>query len=129
MAISILAIIGVLLSAYAVHVEKCLRKDESCKVACDINDRVSCTRAFGSRYGSLLGISNGKIGILFYLAVLVAATYEQWNLVFYLAVLSVIGSIGLAYILYARLQTFCLVCTTIYAVNIALLIFSSLAYF
>ena len=121
--IVITAIIGVILSIYAYYVEKKHEKNANYKAFCDISDKASCSVAFSSKYGKLIGISNSLLGIIFYLLVIVLFyTYKEF--IIYLAILSILCSIYLAYIQYAKIKNFCLVCTTIYLVNILLLIFS-----
>ena len=60
--------------------------------------------------------------MFFYIAVYVLALMQQTQYLFYLATLSVLGSVYLAYISYFKLKNYCLVCTTIYLVNILLFI-------
>ena len=121
--ITILAIIGLLLSIYALYVGK-KSSEKHYKAACDINDKISCTKAFSSSYGKILGISNSVFGIIFYIIILILNALDNIQVIFYLAVISVIGSIYLAYISYIKLKILCIVCSSIYLVNILLLIFS-----
>ena len=119
----IVAVIGVLLSLYAYYVEKKHEKNKNYKALCDITDKSSCSAAFSSKYGKLLGVSNSLLGIVFYIIIIILSyTYKEFIL--YLAILSVLGSVYLAYIQYAKIRNFCLVCTAIYLVNILLLMFS-----
>jgi len=124
MILEILSIIGILLSVYAFYVEKKTLKSKEYKAVCDINDAISCSKAFSSKYGHTLGISNSVYGFFFYIVVILLAFYSQMNYVFYLSILSLIFSVYLAYNLYFKLKDFCLVCTGIYIVNILILIFS-----
>jgi len=120
-AVLIVSIIGFLLSLYAVYIE---HRAKPGKAICDINEHISCTKAFQSEYGKTFGVSNAIGGLLFYVLVFVLALLNYNEYVFYLAVLSVLGSIYLGYISYAKLKNFCLVCSAIYVVNILLLVFS-----
>ena len=120
----VLAALGLVASLYAFFVERKVRFDVSYKPMCDINNRISCTRAFTSPYGKLLGFSNTIIGILFYATVLVADFLGFEMLVFGLSFAACVGTILLAYLLYFRIKSFCLVCTSIYVINVLLLIFS-----
>ena len=122
-AIQIIAIIGYLVSLYSFYVEK-KSKSKDYKALCDINDKMSCTKAFSSKYGKLFMVSNSTMGIVFYFIVFLLAYFNQINYVFYLSVLAIIGSICLAYLLYFKVKTICIVCTGIYLVNILLVIFS-----
>ena len=122
MIIPILAVIGIILSIYAYSIER-KSKNKNYKALCDFNENVSCTIAFSSRYGKTLGISNSIYGTVFYLIILILSFYNL-AIVFYLAILSVIGSIYLAYISFVKLKNACLICIGVYVVNILLLISS-----
>lgn len=114
--------IGLVLSMYAVQVEHRATTRRHYKAVCDLNARVSCSKAFTSRYGHHFGISNAHLGILFYIAALVLLLVGKIQIVAWLALFAAIGSIYLAYMLYVKLKDFCLVCTAIYLVNFALAI-------
>lgn len=126
LSIIIVSAIGFLLSIYAYHTETKLHSIKNYKASCDINNRISCSKAFLSKYGKLLGIPNSLAGIFFYLLIIVLY-FINIKIVFYLSILSFLGSIPLAYWSYSKLKTFCLVCTSVYIVNLLLLIFSYLA--
>ena len=127
--IQIIALIGFLLSIYAVHVEKKMQKSKRYKAVCDFNNNVSCTKAFASKYGHMMGISNSMMGIACYLIIYILAAYSYTNIMFYLAALSMLGTIGLAYLSFVKMKNFCMVCNGIYLVNILLLYFTySLAF-
>ena len=121
--IIILSFIGIILSIYAYSVERKSKKQENYKAICDINERMSCSKAFSSKYGSILGISNAIKGIFFYI-ILIILSFISLKAVFYLSILSLLGTVYLVYVLYFKLKNFCIVCTLIYLVNILLLIFS-----
>ena len=123
MTIIIISIIGILLSTYAYYIEKKSSKNKNYKAICDISEKASCSKTLSSKYGKLMGISNSIFGILFYL-IIILLFYLNKELIFYLAILSILGSIYLAYLQYFKLKNFCLVCNLIYVVNILLLIFS-----
>jgi vitamin-K-epoxide reductase (warfarin-sensitive) len=119
--IRILAIIGLLICLYALYVELRYRK-KPYKPWCDIGKHISCTKAFGSRYGSLLFLPNPAYGLIFY-----ALVYSVgWSKLYtsYLAIIGVIVSAILAYFSYVKQKNFCIVCSSIYVINILLLIFS-----
>ncbi len=122
--IVVVAIIGFLLSWYALSVERKVNLNKNHKAMCDINDKISCTKAFRSLYGKMFGVQNSMLGMLFYVVVFVFALFDQMTLVFYLSVLSLLVSIYFAYVLYTKVKSFCLICHGIYLVNILLLIFS-----
>jgi len=126
--IILLALAGIVISIYAYMVEMNLSKNPEYKPACDLSDKVSCSRVMQSGYGKLLGISNALIGVAFYAIVFVLACFSAAMLIFYLSIAAVVASIGLAYISYFKVKSFCLVCTSVYVVNVLLLIVSY-AYF
>lgn len=120
--IILFSIIGFILSLYAYFVEQKLHTQATYQPACDINDKVSCSKAFQSPYRKFLNVSNSIWGMLFYTILIIAAFLDQTKLVFGLTVLSGIVTAYLAYILYVKIRSACAVCTSIYIVNIILLI-------
>ena len=117
------SIIGLLLSLYALYVERKSEK-EGYKAVCDINDRMSCTKAFKSSYGKMFKISNSVMGIIFYILIIVLSFMGFKNYVFYLAIASTLASFYLWYVLTFKVKTICVVCYSIYIVNILLLVLS-----
>ena len=122
--ILILTIIGFFLSIYAFRVENKMREDKKYRAACDINNKVSCTKAFGSKYGKTFGLSNSLYGMFFYFVIFLLSLSGLIEYIFYLSLLSVLGSVYLVYVLYFKVKSFCLVCNGIYLVNLLLLVFS-----
>ena len=62
------------------------------------------------------------VGILFYLG-MIALGFLNMQFVAYIgAVLACLASIYLAYILYTKVKTFCLLCSSVYLINIILLV-------
>jgi len=132
--IIILAIIGILLSIYAYYIERKTRKNKHYHAVCDFNNTVSCTKAFSSKYGHTFGVSNSIGGIFFYFLILILvilSIYNIYNLssiiinsIFYLTIISMIGSTYLAYASYFKLKNFCMICNAIYIINILLVVFS-----
>ena len=122
--ITILAVMGLLVSIYALYVEKKDERTARYKPLCDINKRVSCTKALTSRYGKLLRISNSIIGIIFYIILLITGLMGKIELIFYIMILSMFPTAYLAYLSYAKLKLVCIICTSIYVINIALLVAS-----
>ncbi len=123
MTITIIATVGLILSVYAYYVER-KGKDKNYKALCDINNKMSCSKAFSSKYGKTFGVSNSIYGILFYLLIIILYSINQRNIIFYLAIFSVLGSVYLGYLQYFKIKNFCLVCTLIYLVNLLLLFFA-----
>ena len=117
MYLTIAAVAGLFLSMYAYMVEHKARTNTNYRPVCDINDKISCTKALGSEYGKILGVSNSFLGFFYYVTIAVLSYYSKFAWVFYLSLVSVAVSIYLAYILH-RIKTFCIVCVSIYIVNI-----------
>ncbi len=124
LALQILSILGFVVSLYAYIVERKYEKDKKYKAVCDISDNMSCKKAFTSEYGKIFGISNSFIGMLFYVGLFVLTLYNFSNIIFYMSWLSFAMSVYLAYISFIKMKNFCLVCTSIYIINILLLFFS-----
>ena len=122
--IYLLALVGMGLSVYSWYVDRKVEKNQNYKAGCDINDRMSCTKASKSPYGKTFGISNSLLGMGYYLAVVLLALFG--NSVYLLAATSagVIMSFYFAYLLYFKVKSFCIICNGIYLVNILLFIFS-----
>jgi vitamin-K-epoxide reductase (warfarin-sensitive) len=125
----ILSAAGLVLSFYALHVEQYAGRKKGYQAMCDINEELSCTRAFTSDYGQTWGVSNAVYGVFFYLIVLMLSIANESGYILVLSLCAVIGSVYLAYVQYGKLRTLCVVCTAIYLINILLLIFSFRAAF
>lgn len=121
MFVEVVAAAGLLVSLYAWYVERRFG-EKSYKPACDISENVSCTKAFTSRYGRLFGIPNSVLGVVFYTAMFVLAWFGYAQLVLYAAIFAMLGTLYLAYISYFVQKNFCLVCWSVYVVNIVLLL-------
>ncbi len=121
-ALAIVSFFGFLLSAYAFIVERRYERDRKYRAACDLSRIISCTKAFSSRYGKLLGISNSIIGIGYYLMLSIFLVLDQKEFLIYLIFPAFFASLFLAYLSFIKMKNFCLVCTAIYLVNTALFI-------
>jgi vitamin-K-epoxide reductase (warfarin-sensitive) len=123
MLVALLSLIGFGVSLYAYILEQRIHKNAQYKAACDLSDKISCTRTFTSPYAKLFfGISNTIIGMIFYAGMFVVAYLGLAKLAFLGAIAACLASLGFAYILYFKLRTVCLICTTIYVLNGALLL-------
>ncbi len=120
--ITLLSFAGLIISAYAYFIEQKLKKDVQYKPVCDLSEGMSCTKPIMSKYAKLFGISNALLGIIFYALLLLFAFLGFKNLLFFASIVAVIGSIVFASILYFKIKTFCLLCSSIYVINILLLI-------
>lgn len=114
--------IGLVICLYGLYIEHKVLTDHAYKAACDLSDRASCTKTFLSPWGKILGISNMYVGIAFYSAMIAFGLLGLRTLAFWGAVAACFACAGLAYILYAKVKTFCLLCSSIYLINIILLV-------
>jgi vitamin-K-epoxide reductase (warfarin-sensitive) len=122
LSIVILAGIGLGLSLYAYYVERNLDKNPNYKAACDLSDTVSCSKVIRSPYATLFFVSNALLGAVYYIVLGLLALINQTTLVLVMTALGFLASLGLAYILYAKIKSLCLICTSIYVVNVLLLL-------
>lgn len=118
----LLAAIGFCTSLYGFFVKQKLARDPNYKPACDISDKASCSKPFQSPYSRLFGISNTITGMIFYAVMSIATLLGFHTIVLLFAAGGAVVSAWLAYILYFKIKTFCLICTITYLVNIGLLI-------
>jgi vitamin-K-epoxide reductase (warfarin-sensitive) len=130
LAIYLISLAGMLLSIYAAYVERKVSQDRNYRALCDISSKMSCSKTFTSGYGKMfLGISNGIIGIIFYAAIITLTYLGHMQIIFYLAAVSVLCSIYLAYALSFKVKTACIVCYSIYIINLVLFFITYKAYF
>lgn len=122
--IALVALAGFGLSLYAYIVEQRVLENPSYKPACDLSDRVSCSKPLLSEYGKLFFVSNTWVGMAFYGLVFVFALLGLGYPIFLLSCVSLGASLVLAYILYFKVRSFCLICHAIYLVNIVLFVLS-----
>lgn len=118
----ILALIGFCLSLYAYYLEQKVKNDEQYKASCDINDRISCTKPILSPYSHFFYFSNAILGLIFYALIAVLAFFNLHALLLFLAIGGVVASCILGYLLFFEIKSFCLVCTSLYIVNILILL-------
>lgn len=136
--ILLFGMLGLLASLYAIHVERKARKEGPGKAACDINNRMSCSSVLTSKYAKMTGlvfslkenhplnVPNTYFGVLFYLAIIIYPMFPftmipfREVLLFGATLFSVCFSFLLAYILYFKLNDFCIVCVTTYIINAVL---------
>lgn len=138
--IAVSSIIGLFLSYYALVVETAKEHDDSYKAMCDISEHISCSRVFTSPYGkgfgllqyivgehSILNQPNSMAGLVFYILVIGLTFFDTLpaaKALVILSVLSNIGSVYLACVLYFVLYDFCIVCICTYVINAVNLAFS-----
>lgn len=120
--IIIFAIIGLTISIYSITVERKLAQDMNYKAACDISDSISCTRPMLSEYNKMFGISNSLAAALYYGAVIITAIINIPLLLMIVVTTGLITTCIFAYILYFKIKSICLICTSLYLINIILAI-------
>ncbi|XP_035691505.1 vitamin K epoxide reductase complex subunit 1-like protein 1 [Branchiostoma floridae] len=129
---------GLVLSGYAFYVETSKEADHSYTAMCDVSESVSCSKVFTSRFGrgfglvepilgadSPLNLPNSIFGLAFYIMQLCLGVVPGMSVSIVLlatSVLSCLGCVYLAYILYFILQDACIVCISTYVVNTFMLI-------
>ena len=120
----ILSGIGFCIALYAYFVENKMKADANYHPACDINDRISCSKPMQSQYANIFFISNSLLGMLYYAVTALLAFMGMHTLLIVATTLGVLTSCVLAYLLYFKIKSLCLVCTSLYIVNALLLIVS-----
>ncbi|XP_008822027.1 vitamin K epoxide reductase complex subunit 1 isoform X1 [Nannospalax galili] len=131
-----LCLAGFALSLYAVHVEAVRSRDKDYRALCDVGTAISCSRVFSSRWGRGFGLiepvlgmdsifnqSNSIFGCMFYtLQLLLGCLRGRWASILLVlsSLMSLAGSVYLAWILFFVLYDFCIVCITTYAINVGL---------
>nr|UVZ36618.1 Vitamin K epoxide reductase complex subunit 1 [Rattus tiomanicus] len=135
-----LCLAGLALSLYALHVKAARARNEDYRALCDVGTAISCSRVFSSRWGRGLGLvehvlradsilnkSNIIFGCMFYtLQLLLGCLRGRWASILLIlsSLVSVAGSLYLAWILFFVLYDFCIVCITTYAINAGLMLLS-----
>lgn len=122
--IIILAVIGFCISLYTYHLEQKIKVNPDFKPACDISDTISCTKPIKSEYANLFYVSNAFMGIVYYVIIAALAYFHAHTLLLIAAAGGVLVSLVLAYFLYFKIKSLCLLCTSLYIVNILILIFA-----
>lgn len=133
--VTILCLIGISLSLYAFYVETRKTQDPTYRAACDIGERMSCSRVLTSRWGrgfgllpsdSILNLPDSIFGLIYYcLSLLLNRSFRSDTIARLRVVLSILtnlGSVYLGYILYFILEDICFVCCGMYLANFLLLI-------
>ncbi|XP_014385271.1 PREDICTED: vitamin K epoxide reductase complex subunit 1 [Myotis brandtii] len=135
-----LCLSGLVLSLYALHVKAARARDRDYRALCDVGTAISCSRVFSSRWGQGFGLveqvlgpdsvfnqSNSIFGCIFYsLQLLLGCLWGRWvsALLLLSSLVSLVGSVYLAWILFFVLHDFCIVCITTYAINVGLMVLS-----
>ena len=120
MMIIVLATLGLIIAIYGITVERKLKQDMQYKAVCDISDKISCTRPMLSQYNSMLGISNSLAAAIYYAIIIALALLQQKQLLLIAVFGGLVVTAVFAYILYFKIRSLCLICTSLYTINIAL---------
>ena len=122
--ITMLGLLGINVSYYAIKVEHNARLTGKNNSMCDFNDKASCSRVLTSEYSRIFfNVPNTWFGFLFYLAVCI---YPMWpfilipyrEMLFFMAsTFSIMFSGYLAFVLYFKLQDVCVVCIASWIIN------------
>jgi uncharacterized membrane protein/protein-disulfide isomerase len=126
----VLAAVGLTASVSSTYMHYQLMSDPGYTSFCDVNETVSCTTLYQSRYGSVAGIPVALGGVFWFGVVLLltmadrrASDASREHVAGYFLVWSTIGlSVGM-YMAFASLyvlQTFCLMCGLVYVAVIGI---------
>ena len=119
-ALMLVALVGIILCVYGMYVERQIMHTDSYKPLCDLSDTVSCSKAFLGPWGKTFGISNIYLGLMFYICMLICAWLQWIDLAFYGASIALLATVYFAYVLYAKVRAYCLICIGTYIINIVL---------
>lgn len=117
-----LGILGFAISLYTYFVEQKLRNDSNYKPVCDLSDRISCSKVINSEYSNIFFFSNAIAGMLFYTGIVILALLGQTKLLLIASIASCLFTCYLAYLLYFKIKSYCILCTSLYVINFAILI-------
>jgi len=129
-----LAVVGLVAAISSSYMHYQLVTDPSYTSFCDVNESVSCTQLYESRYGSVAGVPVALGGVFWFGVVLLlsfaaarAPEASQPSVSTYLRVWSLVGLAVVGYMAYASLfvlRTFCILCGVVY-VAVAGIFFAS----
>jgi len=114
--------LGLLGSLYTWYIHFRHIRNPEYESVCDINEEVNCTKVVTGKYGSMFLMPNSIWGFLYYSIILTLVYHGLLVPIFWLSIISVIGSIYMGYLLYFKLRQMCILCTLIYVVNIAMFV-------
>ena len=129
-----LALVGLAAAASSSYMHFQLVRDPGYTSFCDINETVSCTQLYQSRYGSVAGVPVALGGVFWFGVVLLLAlagargpTASREHVAAYFVVWSTVGLSVAMYMAYASfyvLQTFCLLCGMVYVTVVGIFVLS-----
>ncbi|XP_013145266.1 PREDICTED: vitamin K epoxide reductase complex subunit 1-like protein 1 [Papilio polytes] len=129
------ALVGILVSTYALYVEMAAEARPGYQALCDLSEHASCTRVLTSEFSKGFGfvaedstfeVPNCIYGIVFYCIIIYLSTFDNAAVVRlqqFLCLASVVSCVYLGYLLLFVLFDFCIVCVSTYIVNGMLLVF------
>ncbi|MCF7871929.1 hypothetical protein K9L97_02740 [Candidatus Woesearchaeota archaeon] len=124
----VLLCFGILISLYVAYFD--FRKNDfGFKPFCDFSYNISCSNVFLSSYGSLFGVKNYVVGLFFYSFIFVMSFFSFYLVAFLVSVFGVLFSFYLAYLLFFRVRTYCVVCFISYVINLFICLFLYLEVF
>ena len=137
MPLIILALLGLAASLASATTHYRLMENPAASSFCDVNSTVSCTQAYLSPYGSLLGVPVALFGVLYFAVILALAALGGRRtpavgarVPSYIFALSIVGTLFVLYLGSASffvLKAVCLLCATTYLATIAILVVSARA--
>ena len=136
-AIIVLALVGFASAATSTYVHYQLAQDPGYTSFCDINESVSCTQVYLSRYGSVGGVPVALLGAFWFGLVLLLTVAGGRgspelgeNIGGYLLVLSTLGLAVVLFLGYASfmvLGTLCVLCAVVYVAGVGIFLLSGAA--
>jgi uncharacterized membrane protein len=131
------ALVGLAASTAAAYTHYHILYDPTYRSFCDVNETISCTQVYLSRYSTVRGMPVAIFGALWFVAALLlsvtgltASQPVRENVPGYLFVMSTLGLAVILYLGYASfvlLKAVCLLCLTTYAAVIGLFLVSGAA--
>ena len=129
----ICGLLGLGLAGYSLYLHKLIEAGAS--TGCGISDTISCDKVIGSKpWGAPFGIPLGVFGAVYFVVVLVTAISSSKELVsatlqrLGLAVIGIVFSLGLEYVMWGILHHGCPVCISTHIVTLVNFVFALAAY-
>jgi len=121
--IMLLAVVGLSISLYTYWLERKVKYEPDYKATCDLSDHVSCTKPMLSKYANIFYFSNALIGTSYYVLIALLAYFNAVHLLLLAALAGCCMSVFLGYLLYFKIKSFCILCTSLYVINFLILSF------
>jgi protein-disulfide isomerase len=129
-AILALCAVGFGVAVHLTQIHYFTHTDPAYHSVCAVSEKVNCETVAESAYAAFLGLPNSIWSLFFYAAAaaLAASGLFRWRLhrtwplgaLFWLSAAGLAGSLLLAYISFFRIDSICVFCMSLYAVNLAL---------